>query len=111
MDLTYGGEDSYFSSLRANEAESAILNLEKGHPGVRWGRLILYVADVDDLWTHLKETSLTGNCRAMVRGVNAIFTCQIRTGTSCRLRGRCDERYTWLAEDHYGRFSGDAQHR
>ena len=55
MDLTYGGEDSYFSSLRANEAESAILNLEKGHPGVRWGRLILYVADVDALWTHLKE--------------------------------------------------------
>jgi hypothetical protein len=33
MELTYGGEDSYFSSLRANEAESAILNLEKGHPG------------------------------------------------------------------------------
>jgi catechol 2,3-dioxygenase-like lactoylglutathione lyase family enzyme len=55
MELIYGGEDSYFSSLRANEAESAILNLEKGHPGGRWGRLILYVTDVDAFWTHLKE--------------------------------------------------------
>jgi catechol 2,3-dioxygenase-like lactoylglutathione lyase family enzyme len=29
MELIYGGEDSYFSSLRASEAESAILNLQK----------------------------------------------------------------------------------
>ena len=56
MELIYGGEDSYFSSLRASEAESAILNLEKGHPGGRWGRLILYVTDVDAFWTHLKES-------------------------------------------------------
>ena len=55
MELIYGGEDSYFSSLRANEVESAILNLEKGHPGERWGRLILHVTDVDAFWTHLKE--------------------------------------------------------
>ena len=56
MELIYGGEDSYFSSLRAREAESAILNLEKGHPGKGWGRLILHVTDVDALWTHLKES-------------------------------------------------------
>jgi catechol 2,3-dioxygenase-like lactoylglutathione lyase family enzyme len=55
MELIYGGEDSYFSSLRARQAESAILNLEMGHPGERWGRLILYVTDVDTFWTHLKE--------------------------------------------------------
>ena len=55
MELIYGGEDSYFSSLRAREAESAILNLEKGHLGGRWGRLILYVTDVDAFWAHLKE--------------------------------------------------------
>ena len=55
MELIYGGEDSYFSSLRAREAQSAILNLEKGHPGERWGRLILHVTDVDAFWSHLKE--------------------------------------------------------
>lgn len=55
MELIYGGEESYFSSLRAREAESAILNLENGHPGKRWGRLILHVTDVDAFWTHLKE--------------------------------------------------------
>jgi catechol 2,3-dioxygenase-like lactoylglutathione lyase family enzyme len=56
MELIYGGEDSYFSSLRAKEAESAILNLEKGDPGKHWGRLILYVTDVDAFWGHLKES-------------------------------------------------------
>lgn len=55
MELIYGGEHSYFSSLRSGEAASAILNLEQGHPGERWGRLILYVPDVDAFWTHLKE--------------------------------------------------------
>ena len=55
MELIYGGEDSYFSSLRSSDADSAILNLAKGHPGVRWGRLILYVTDVDAFWAHLKE--------------------------------------------------------
>jgi catechol 2,3-dioxygenase-like lactoylglutathione lyase family enzyme len=43
MELIYGGEDSYLSSLRSREAASAIFNLEQGHPGGRWGRLILYV--------------------------------------------------------------------
>jgi catechol 2,3-dioxygenase-like lactoylglutathione lyase family enzyme len=55
MELIYGGEDSHFSSLRASEAESAILNLERGHPVKHWGRLILYVTDVDAFWSHLKE--------------------------------------------------------
>ena len=54
MELIYGGEDSYFSSLRAREAEPAILNLEKGDPGKHWGSLIMYVTDVDAFWTHLK---------------------------------------------------------
>jgi catechol 2,3-dioxygenase-like lactoylglutathione lyase family enzyme len=55
MELIYGGEDSYFSSLQSREAASAILNLEQGHPGKHWGRLILYVTDVDAFWAHLKE--------------------------------------------------------
>jgi catechol 2,3-dioxygenase-like lactoylglutathione lyase family enzyme len=32
MEAIHGGEESDFSSLRARETESAILNLERGHP-------------------------------------------------------------------------------
>ena len=55
MELLYGGEDAGFSSLRARDAQSAILNLEQGDRVTRWGRLIFYVTDADALWTHLKD--------------------------------------------------------
>jgi len=55
MEVIYGGEESDFSSLRARETQSAILNLQRGHPEKRWGRLILEVSDVDAFWSHLKE--------------------------------------------------------
>jgi catechol 2,3-dioxygenase-like lactoylglutathione lyase family enzyme len=55
MELLYGGECSAFSSLRAGDAQSAILNLEQGEALTRWGRLIFYVTNVDALWNHLKE--------------------------------------------------------
>jgi catechol 2,3-dioxygenase-like lactoylglutathione lyase family enzyme len=55
MELLHGGEHAGFSSLRASNAESAILNLEQGHTVPRWGRLIFHVGDVDAFWTHLKE--------------------------------------------------------
>src|SRR5437660_515237 len=55
MELLYGGEDAGFSSLRAKEAQSAVLNLEQGDRVTLWGRLIFYVTDVDALWTLLKE--------------------------------------------------------
>jgi hypothetical protein len=55
MELLYGGEQASFSSLRANDPESAILNLERGDTVSRWGRLIFHVADVDAFWIHLKE--------------------------------------------------------
>jgi catechol 2,3-dioxygenase-like lactoylglutathione lyase family enzyme len=45
MELLYGGEQSSFSSLRPNDSESAILNLEQGDNVSRWGRLIFHVAD------------------------------------------------------------------
>ena len=47
MELLYGGERASFSSLRANDSESAILNLERGDSVSRWGRLIFHVTDVD----------------------------------------------------------------
>jgi catechol 2,3-dioxygenase-like lactoylglutathione lyase family enzyme len=55
MELLHGGEDACFSSLRAKDAQSAIINLERGDRVTRWGRLIFYVTDVDALWNHLKE--------------------------------------------------------
>jgi catechol 2,3-dioxygenase-like lactoylglutathione lyase family enzyme len=55
MELIYGGEGASFSSLRASNSESAILNLELGAPVPQWGRLIFHVSDVDALWTHLRE--------------------------------------------------------
>ena len=58
MELLYGGEDTGFSSLRAKDAQSAILNLEQGDRATHWGRLIFYVTDVDALWNHLKERGL-----------------------------------------------------
>jgi catechol 2,3-dioxygenase-like lactoylglutathione lyase family enzyme len=37
MELLYGGEDTGFSSLRAKDPQSAILNLEQGEAVTRWG--------------------------------------------------------------------------
>jgi catechol 2,3-dioxygenase-like lactoylglutathione lyase family enzyme len=58
MELIYGGEDAGFSSLRAGSAQSAILNLERGETETSWGRMIFHVTDVDEFWTHLKESGL-----------------------------------------------------
>ena len=44
-----------FSSLRARNEQSAILNLQEGQAPIPWGRLIFYVTDVDALWNHLKD--------------------------------------------------------
>ena len=55
MELLYGGEGAGFSSLRAKDVQSAILNLELGHAVAGWGRMIFYVADVDAFRTYLKE--------------------------------------------------------
>jgi len=44
-----------FSSLRARDTQSAILNLEQGDTVTHWGRLVFHVTDVDGLWTYLNE--------------------------------------------------------
>jgi catechol 2,3-dioxygenase-like lactoylglutathione lyase family enzyme len=54
MEIIYGGEGEFFSSLRAKDAPYPILNLELGEPVTRWGRLIFYVADVDAFWAYLR---------------------------------------------------------
>ena len=55
MEIIYGGEDAYFSSLRAKDAQYPILNLEQGRSVTGWGRMIFYVPDVDAMWVYLKE--------------------------------------------------------
>ncbi len=56
MELLYGGENAGFSSLRAKDAQSAILNLEQGGTVTRWGRLVFHVTNVDALWIQLSES-------------------------------------------------------
>ena len=59
MEIVYGGEDAFFSSLRAKDAEDLILNLEQGRSVTGWGaRMIFYVADVDAFWEHLRGNGL-----------------------------------------------------
>src|SRR5437879_13752781 len=57
MEVLYGGEGAFFSSLRAGEAESAILNLEQAVDG--WGRLILLVDDLEELLRRLNDFGFT----------------------------------------------------
>ena len=54
MEVIYGGEEGCFSSLRTKDAQDPIFNLEQGHSVTKWGRLIFYVADVDQFWTYLQ---------------------------------------------------------
>ena len=58
MEIIYGGEDGSFSSLRAKDANTPILNLEQGRSVPGWGRIIFYVADVDAFWEHLRGKGL-----------------------------------------------------
>ncbi len=58
MEVLYGGGIAGFSSLRAKDADSAILNLEEGETTTCWGRLIFHVADVDALWRSFKGLGL-----------------------------------------------------
>ena len=54
LEISYGGESSYFTSLRTKDGDT-ILNLEHGNASIRWGRLIFHVSDVDRFWAYLME--------------------------------------------------------
>ena len=56
LEVLYGGEDAFFSSLRAKGTEDPILNLEQGRSVTGWGaRMIFYVANVDAFWEYLRS--------------------------------------------------------
>src|SRR5258707_14266175 len=86
MEIVFGGEDAFFSSLRAKDANTPILNLEQGHSVPGWGRMIFYVADVDAFWEYLREKVLIQKDRGTRHGASGIFICQIRMATSCHSR-------------------------
>jgi hypothetical protein len=69
-ELLYGGEGTGFSSLRTRDAQSAILNLERGEAVTRWGRLIFYVSDVDALWKHIRIFKSSSGGREQVLSVD-----------------------------------------
>ena len=58
LEVVYGGEGAYFSSLRAKDGKDPILNLEQGTFPDGWGRIIFHVKDVDELWDYLKAKQL-----------------------------------------------------
>ena len=40
LEILYGGENAYFSSLQTLGAKDTILNLEKSHVTPDWGRIV-----------------------------------------------------------------------
>jgi catechol 2,3-dioxygenase-like lactoylglutathione lyase family enzyme len=54
MEIVYGGEDAFFSSLRANVAEDPILNLEQGRSAAGWGARMIFYLPVDAFWEYLR---------------------------------------------------------
>jgi catechol 2,3-dioxygenase-like lactoylglutathione lyase family enzyme len=54
MEIVFGGEEAFFSSLLAQHGSAPILNLEQSHSVPGWGRMIFYVADVDAFWEYLR---------------------------------------------------------
>jgi catechol 2,3-dioxygenase-like lactoylglutathione lyase family enzyme len=49
FELTYGGEKSRFTSLRAGTGFVNLTAQSGGRTGPRWGRVIFHVSDVDEL--------------------------------------------------------------
>jgi catechol 2,3-dioxygenase-like lactoylglutathione lyase family enzyme len=87
MEIIYGGEGEFFSSLRTEDAPYPILNLEHGEPATRWGRLIFHLADVDAFWAYLRgEGFHPENPRDASWGEPYFHMSD--PATSCRLRAR-----------------------
>jgi hypothetical protein len=88
MELLHGGEDACFSSLRAKDAQSAILNLEQGDKVTHLGAADLLRHGCGRFLDSFEsKEALIQKSRETPPGENAISTCLIRTATSCRLPG------------------------
>ena len=71
LEIIYGGECSYFTSLRTKGGDT-ILNLEHGNAGIRWGRLMLTVSGRTS-W----KKAFIQTIRRMPRGANVTSICPI----------------------------------
>jgi catechol 2,3-dioxygenase-like lactoylglutathione lyase family enzyme len=76
LEIIYGGEGSDFTSLRTKVGDT-ILNLEYGNAGIRWGRLIFHVSDVDRFWAYLIEEGFHPDSPQDARGANVTSICPI----------------------------------
>jgi hypothetical protein len=83
MEVLYGGENAFFSSLRAKDGNTPMLNLEQGRSVTGWGRMIFYVADVDAFWEYLRGKGFNPEKPRDASWGERIST----TATSCHLRG------------------------
>ena len=85
MEVIYGDENGYFSSLRAKDGKDPILNLEHGNPATQWGRLIFHVSDVDGFWAYFKEKGFHPESPRDASWGERISICAIQTVMSCHL--------------------------
>ena len=102
MEIVFGGEDAFFSSLRAKDANIPILNLEQGRSVPGWGRMIFYVADVDVFWEYLRGKGLDPESPRDASWGERYFHCQIQMVMNCRSRVRSSSLST-TARTHPGR--------
>ncbi len=84
MELLFGGEDAGFSSLRAKDTQSAILNLEQGDTVTGWGRLVFHVTNVDAFWTQLNERGIPSR-NSTRRLLGRTLFPYVQMAISCRL--------------------------
>src|SRR5258708_11263325 len=84
LEIIYGSEGSYFTSLRTKDGDT-ILNLEHGNAGIRWGRLIFHVSDVDRFWAYLMEKGFHPDSPQDASWANVISICPILMAMSFHL--------------------------
>ncbi len=48
--FSYGGADSAFTSFHVGSGHLNLILTPKNHIGSRWGRVIIYVSNVDDMY-------------------------------------------------------------
>src|SRR5438477_12059859 len=76
LEITYGGEGSYFTSLRTKDGDT-ILNLEHGNAGIRWGRLIFTFLMLTVSGRTSWKKAFIQTVRRMPRRANVLSICPI----------------------------------
>ena len=64
FEILHGGEESSFTSFRAGASYLNLIGQPAGRRWSWWGRVIFYVADVDELY----DRALAAGCQPLVLG-------------------------------------------